>query len=173
MQMGKILFIVGGARSGKSRYAEKLAHASKKQVTFIATGEGLDREMRERIMCHKNARPKHWVTVEEPRCVSAAVKTIPADACILIDCLTLLVSNLILKKVKAAVIEEEAKNIVTALKKRRGPSILVSNEVGLGIVPASRLGREFRDVAGRVNQIVAGESHEVYFMVSGIPWRVR
>ena len=172
--MGKIIFIVGGARSGKSRYAEKLANASKKKVVFVATGEGLDKEMKERIRLHKSTRPKHWVTVEEPYQVAGVIRKMKSSGtCVIIDCLTLLVSNGLLKKMNSAAIETEAANIVAALKTRKGPSILVSNEVGLGIVPANRLGRVFRDVAGRVNQIVAGQANEVFFMVSGIPWRVR
>ena len=171
--MGKIAFIVGGARSGKSNYALKMA-AKHKKAAFVATCEALDNEMAARIKKHREERPKNWQTFEEPVEVAALIGNIPAGCgCVLIDCLTLLVSNMLLKKKSAKKIEEEVKAILRVLKKRKSPSILVSNEVGLGIVPNSRLGRDFRDIAGVVNKLVAERADRVLFMVSGIPWRIK
>lgn len=172
--MGKITFILGGARSGKSAYARELANRQKKKVAFIATCEPLDKEMRERIRLHKKNRPSNWKTFEEPLFVSKILKEITnIYEIILIDCLTLLISNLLLKGSKEGGIEKEINKILSMLKKNKNKSIIVSNEVGLGIVPDSRLGREFRDIAGRINQQVAEKSDEVFFAVSGIPWRIK
>lgn len=169
--MGKITFIIGGARSGKSQHAMRLAGASGRPVTYVATGEGKDEEMRTRIAGHRNCRPDGWVTIEEPRAVSRHIG--PGNDPILIDCLTLLVSNLMLRKETPHTIETEMRRIISALRKRKGPGIIVSNEVGLGIVPANRLARDFRDVAGTANKIVAEAADRVIFMVAGLPWQVK
>lgn len=178
--MGKITFIVGGARSGKSTFA--LACAGKraggkragKKTVFIATCQPLDAEMRARIASHKKSRPRHWVTIDEPQRVSAAVERIDKTCdVIVIDCLTLLVSNLLLKKRTPESILEEIGALCGALRRSRARAFVVSNEVGLGIVPAHPLGRKFRDIAGSVNQRLAAASDEVFFMVSGIPWRIK
>ncbi|MDD5432093.1 MAG: bifunctional adenosylcobinamide kinase/adenosylcobinamide-phosphate guanylyltransferase [Candidatus Omnitrophica bacterium] len=166
--MSKIILILGGARSGKSSYAVSLAKKFKK-IAFVATCEGLDREMRKRIELHKKDRPKNWKTYEEPRNVSEAIKKIDNSFdCILIDCLTLLVSNLVLNKFNQEKIIKAIQEMLVDLKKKKATVIIVSNEVGLGIVPATKLGREFRDIAGRVNQVVAKEADKVFFTVSGI-----
>ncbi len=171
--MGKITFIVGGARSGKSEYALKLAFKAK-DVAFIATCEALDDEMAARIKLHKLSRPKHWTTYEEPLAVAEILKKRSAGHdLILIDCLTLLVTNLLLKKKTTGQIETEVVSTMKALKRHKGASVIVSNEVGLGIVPDNRLGRVFRDIAGQMNKIVAERSGRVIFMVSGIPWRIK
>jgi len=171
--MGKITFILGGARSGKSTYALNLAKKRKK-VAFIATCQGLDQEMQARIKLHKKTRPFHWQTFEEPQKTSELLSKISGKfEVILIDCLTLLVSNLMLKGVKDKAIKKEITKVLAALKKIKADTIIVSNEVGLGIVPENKLARDFRDLAGKINQIVAAESDEVFFMVSGIPWRVK
>ena len=171
--MGKITFILGGARSGKSEYALKLA-AKSKDVAFIATCRALDNEMRKRIKLHKDSRPKHWKTYEEPLEVALLIRNMAArHDVILIDCLTLLITNLLLKKNTAEEIEGEIVSIMKALKARKGSSVIVSNEVGLGIVPHTRLGREFRDIAGRINKIVAERSNQVFFMVSGMPLKLK
>jgi len=169
----KIIFIVGGARSGKSEYALNVASKAK-NVAFIATCEALDDEMASRIKMHKSSRPKHWATYEEPLAVAEIIKKLSAGHnFILIDCLTLLITNLLLKKKTVEQIELEVVAIMRALEIHKGPSVIVSNEVGLGIVPHTRLGREFRDIAGRMNKIVAEKSGRVIFMVSGIPWRIK
>jgi len=171
--MGKLTLILGGARSGKSTYALSLA-GKRKKVAFIATCQGLDKEMQERILKHQKARPKHWKTFEEPRNPAALIARIGNGFdCIIIDCLTLLVSNLILAKNKEKAILEKCAALLFCLRKNKAKVILVSNEVGLGIVPLTKLGRNFRDIAGKVNQLAAKEADEVIFSVSGIPLKIK
>lgn len=171
--MGKITFILGGARSGKSAYALELAKKHK-DVAFIATGQGLDKEMKERIKLHKKSRPRHWQTFEEAKDVALMLASMDNKFdCILIDCLTLLVSNLLLAKHNHKTIEAKIDRMLEHLRKKKGEAIIVSNEVGLGVVPANKLGRDFRDIAGRVNQVVAKEADQVYFMVSGVASKIK
>lgn len=171
--MGKITLVLGGARSGKSIFALNLARRYKK-VAFLATCQALDKEMQERILLHKNERPKHWKTFEEPRDLnSLLIKIGDTFDCILIDCLTLLVSNLILAGHKKEEISEKIKAMLAILRKKKAKIIMVSNEVGLGLVPANKLGRDFRDIAGKVNQIVAKQANEVFFTISGIPMKIK
>lgn len=172
--MGKITFVLGGARSGKSSQALKLAKAFGGRVAFVATCQGLDSEMKKRIALHKQSRPKQWKTFEEGYEVDKLLNAIGGKFdVIIIDCLTLLVSNLMLEEFRDNAVEIRIKKVVAALKKIKADSVMVSNEVGLGIVPENKLARRFRDVAGRANQIIAGSSEEVYFMVSGIAWRIK
>ena len=171
--MGRITLILGGARSGKSTQALNLAKKTKK-VAFIATCEGLDKEMKERILKHKADRPANWKTFEEPKELAELLTRIDNSFdCIIIDCLTLLVSNLLLSVYKEEVIVEKIKAVLFQLRKKKAKAIIVSNEVGLGIVPVNKLGRRFRDIAGKVNQIVAQESDEVLFIISGLPLIVK
>lgn len=171
--MAKITFILGGARSGKSSYALKLAGRSN-QVAFIATCEGLDKEMKARIRLHKKSRPDHWKTFEEPKDIISALKNIGSSfQCAIIDCLTLLVSNLILAGHSKDSITDKITSMLTYLEKREIKVIIVSNEVGLGIVPQNKLSRDFRDIAGKINQIVAAKADKVIFMVSGIPVKIK
>jgi len=171
--MAKITFILGGARSGKSTYALMLAKKYK-NVAFIATCQGLDREMQERIRRHKRSRPAHWKTFEEPKELAGLLGRMDNGFdCILIDCLTLLVSNLLLAKHKEAEIIKRTEALLAALKKKKAKVILVANEVGLGLVPLNKLGRDFRDVAGKVNQLVGKEADAVFLTVAGIPMRVK
>lgn len=172
--MGKITFILGGARSGKSSQAVKLAVDSGGKAAFIATCEPLDEEMQKRIRLHKKSRPANWKSFDSPKLDTAALK----DACarfdvVIIDCLTLLVSNLMLCGLKEAAIKKKIASALKILARSKAAGIIVSNEVGLGIVPDTKLGRDFRDVAGRINQMAARKSGEVIFMVSGIPWRIK
>ena len=172
--MGKMTFIIGGARSGKSRYAFTLAKKEGGRVAFIATCQPKDKEMKRRIALHKNSRPASWETFEEPYDISKLLKEKGAKfEIIIIDCLTLLVSNLMLKGSNEKDIENKVRDILKTLKKIKAESIIVSNEVGLGIVPPNKLARDFRDIAGRINQMVAAQSDKMYFMVSGIPWRIK
>ncbi|MDD4979935.1 MAG: bifunctional adenosylcobinamide kinase/adenosylcobinamide-phosphate guanylyltransferase [Candidatus Omnitrophica bacterium] len=172
--MAKIIFITGGARSGKSAYALELAKKGKRKVAFIATCQALDKEMAKRINLHKKNRPRNWQTFEEPVNISKLLyKIIKKFPLILLDCLTLLVSNLILKGLREPAIYEEINKVLSELKKSRASAIIVSNEVGLGIVPKNKLGRDFRDIAGKINQFVARESDEVFFMVAGIPLKIK
>jgi len=171
--MGKITLILGGARSGKSTQAVSLAKKHKK-TAFIATCQPLDKEMESRIRLHQEQRPKHWKTFEEPIDLnSLLIKMGNAFDCILIDCLTLLVSNLILAGYKREEILKKIETALVVLRKKKARVIMVSNEVGLGLVPANRLGRDFRDTAGKVNQIVAEEADDVFFTISGIPMKIK
>lgn len=173
--MDKITFILGGARSGKSGFALKLiGRSSGDRVAFIATCEPRDREIKSRIALHKKSRPKHWKTFLAAKRISPLLEKIEDNFdWLLIDCLTLFTSNMILNKFAPRHIEEEIAKTIRLLKSKKTRSVIVSNEVGLGIVPNSKLSRDFRDVAGRVNQAVAAGSDRVFFMVSGIPWRIK
>ena len=172
--MGKIIFLLGGARSGKSQFAIKLAKKDARKVAFIATCVGLDREMEKRISLHKKNRPSNWQTFEAPKDIALLLKKIgPKFEIIIIDCLTLLVSDLLLKGLREEAIENKINKILAALKKIKAKSIIVSNEVGLGIVPKNKLARDFRDIAGRTNQIVAEKSDEVFFMLAGISIKIK
>lgn len=172
--MGKITFILGGARSGKSSYALEIAKKRHKKVAFIATCEPLDKEMEKRIAAHKNLRPKKWQTFEESKEITSALEKIGNNfEYILIDCLTLFISNLILASYTQNLIEDKINKMLATLRKMKGRAIIVSNEVGLGIVPQNKLARNFRDTAGKINQIIAKEADEVFFMVSGIPWKIK
>jgi len=172
--MAKITFIIGGAKSGKSSFALLLAKKHKGKVAFIATAQALDKEMEHRIGLHKKSRPAHWQTFEEPLDITKIIKDIGSGfKCIILDCITLLVSNLLLAGYNQKAIEKEISQLLAALKKKECDILLISNEVGLGIVPANTLGRDFRDIAGKINQIIAGEATEVIFMVSGLPWRIK
>ncbi len=171
--MKRIIFILGGARSGKSTFALNLAKKYK-QVAFVATCQGLDKEMRERIRLHKKARPEHWETFEEPKepeNLSAEIGN--GFDCIIIDCLTILISNLLLSGRKEGAIFKKIEALLAQLRKKKAMIIIVSNEVGLGIVPQNKLARAFRDIAGKVNHIAAEEADEVYFTVSGIPMKIK
>jgi len=172
--VGHITFILGGARSGKSQFAIKLAKENAKRVAFVASCKPLDLEMKRRITLHRKIRPTHWQTFEEPQDIVSLLKKIGDKfELILIDCLTLFISNLLLKNFKEVAIEGEISKILSTLKEIRTKSIIVSNEVGLGIVPKNKLGRDFRDIAGRINQLVAAKSDEVLFIVAGIPLKIK
>lgn len=172
--MGKIILILGGARSGKSTYALESAKKHKNKVAFIATCQPLDKEMKRRVELHRKTRPSHWQIFEETKDIASALETVGKSfECIVIDCLTLLISNLILAGCNQNLIKDKINKMIAVLKKIKGRAIIVSNEVGLGIVPENKLARNFRDIAGKINQIVAKEADEVFFMVSGIPWRIK
>jgi adenosylcobinamide kinase/adenosylcobinamide-phosphate guanylyltransferase len=170
--MNKTTLILGGARSGKSSYALSLAKKYKK-VAFVATCQGLDKEMCHRIKLHQEARPKHWQTFEEPKELAELLGKKHSFDCILIDCLTLWVSNLVLAGNSQKQIIEKVQELLLILNKNKARVILVSNEVGLGLVPANKLGREFRDIAGIANQVVASKANEVMFMVAGLPMIIK
>lgn len=166
-----LLFVLGGARSGKSRYALNRAEALPGALMFVATAQALDSEMDSRIARHREERGPRWRTIEEPFDLAAAVRTeAGADRVLLIDCLTLWASNLMLAEQD---IDAATGVLVAALGEARGPVILVANEVGLGIVPDNALARRFRDVAGIVNQAVAACVDEAVFMAAGLPMRLK
>jgi len=172
--MGKLILILGGARSGKSRFAVNLAKKDGGKVSFIATCLPKDLEMKTRIRIHKKARPSHWQTFEEPEDLPLLLKRIGAKSkVIIIDCLTLWVSNLLLKGFSENNIEDKINEMLRSLSKTKAKCIVVSNEVGLGIVPKNKLARNFRDIAGRINQLVAVKSDEVFLVFAGIPVRIK
>lgn len=172
--MSKLILITGGVRSGKSNYAQGLARSLKTKVVYIATAAPLDSEMKRRIKLHRKGRDKSWSTVEEPIGVLRAIKKLPAQkTVILLDCLTLLISNLMFKGLKDNEIYKEIKSIAQTLKRKAVLSIVVTNEVGSGIVPDNELARRFRDLQGRANQILSEAADCVYFLVSGIPIKIK
>lgn len=172
--MGEIIFILGGARSGKSLYATKIAKEAAKRVLFVATANPIDKEMRLRIELHKRNRPSGWKTVEEPRDLITPIKNLPKKFnLIIIDCLTLFISNLLEEGYTDRGIENKVNIILKMLKRSNFTSVLVSNEVGLGIVPDNPLARRFRDLSGKINQRVASAANKVYFMTSGIAVEVK
>lgn len=162
-----VTLVLGGARSGKSRYAEQLVERAARCGTYCATAEAGDAEMAERIAAHRARRGPFWRTVETPL---ALVQTIPAAAArerpLLIDCLTLWLSNLLLAGRRP---DEEAGALCGALRHAAGPVVLVANEVGMGLVPETPLGRRFRDAAGLLNQDVAALAGRVVFVAAGLP----
>ena len=171
MSSPHILLILGGARSGKSRYAQARAEQFDGDLIYVATAEAWDEEMKDRIARHQDDRGPRWTTVEAPLDLAAVIDTESrADRLLLIDCLTLWASNLIFAEHD---VEAETAKLVYALARTRGPVILVSNEVGLGIVPDNALARRFRDVAGIINQTVAAAADEAMFIAAGLPIRLK
>lgn len=162
-----IRLILGGARSGKSRQAEQLAQASGLEVVYIATAQADDSEMQVRINRHRDDRPHHWTTLEEPLQLADAILSQQAPhRCLLIDCLTLWVTNQLLAE---ADMHAEREALCAALRHARGEVILVSNETGMGVVPMGELTRRFADEAGWLNQSIAGLADQVVLMIAGIP----
>ena len=178
--MGKRCFLVlGGARSGKSRFAQEMASQLGDRVLFVATGEALDEEMRLRIEEHKKGRPPNWRTIEVPIGVGKRIREEFGDAhVVILDCLTLLVSNVIrqcgadAEQVDPRLVEDrlerEIKELVECIEGMDASFIIISNEVGMGLVPGNRLGRLYRDLLGKANQELARRADEVRLMVAGI-----
>ncbi|MCL0102611.1 bifunctional adenosylcobinamide kinase/adenosylcobinamide-phosphate guanylyltransferase [Dehalococcoidia bacterium] len=181
----KHILILGGVRSGKSCYALDLAGRISNKVLFVATAEALDEEMKTRIAEHQRARPRSWQTLETPANLAGGIAGRIGDAeVVLIDCLTLLVSNLMLGEErglsKSGETEDAGGRVMTEMEtlakfmqETSATFIIVSNEVGLGLVPESKLGRAYGDLLGRANQLIARYAGEVYFMVAGIPMKVK
>ncbi|SIS96837.1 bifunctional adenosylcobinamide kinase/adenosylcobinamide-phosphate guanylyltransferase [Neptunomonas antarctica] len=162
-----IRFIIGGARSGKSRYAEKLASDSRKKVVYVATAQAYDDEMKARIQHHKEQRPDAWQTFEEPIYISNVISNISFSShCILIDCLTLWMTNLLCENQNIAA---SKKSLLDALSHTESDIILVSNETGMGVVPLGELTRRYCDEAGWLHQEIAAVADQVVLMVAGIP----
>lgn len=172
----ELILITGGARSGKSGFAERLAMQGKR-VLFVATAEALDDEMARRIAAHRSSRPPEWDTLEEPRSLPDAIcrkaaGTESAYDTIIVDCLTIWVSNLLLlhegNTDAESRILEAAENLLDVRRSSDARWIVVSNEVGQGVVPSSPLGRAYRDALGRVNSLVASHADKVYLMAAGL-----
>ncbi len=160
--------ILGGARSGKSAFAQRMATASGLEVLYLATAQASDAEMAERIARHRAERPHDWGLVEEPLTLAAALRTHAApNRCLLVDCLTLWLSNLLAAGDESLNVETQA--LLATLPILPGHLLLVSNEVGQGIVPANPLARRFRDEAGRLHQAVAHGCDRVSFVIAGLP----
>ena len=167
-----LTLVIGGARSGKSAFAEKLA-AQHERVLFVATAEALDDEMRQRIENHQRSRPETWRTLEEPRDVTEVIVNFDlAYDVLLFDCLTLWVSNLLLDMEEGTDAEQhiaaEAERLLAAYEASAAEWVVVTNEVGEGVVPPTVLGRAFQDALGRVNQLFAARADRVYQMTAGL-----
>ncbi len=180
--MGRLLLVLGGARSGKSTYAQRLAQElGGSRVLFVATAQAWDEEMAQRITQHQQERPAAWRTLEVPHHVGQAIALELDDATVvLVDCLTLLVSNTILRlsespdpAAAAAAVQTELTALLQSCQENVATYIVVSNEVGLGLVPDNTLGRLYRDLLGRANQTLAAQAEAVYFMVAGLPVEVK
>ena len=166
----RLTFVLGGARSGKSRFAQELAERREHRV-YLATAQARDDEMTARIEIHKSDRGPEWQTVEEPLDISAVLRqTVDGHVSVLVDCLTIWLSNVMLQGMD---IDGEIDRLMDTLAGLAGPVILVSNEVGQGIVPASEMGREFRDHQGRLNQRMAALADEVWWVVAGLPQKLK
>jgi adenosyl cobinamide kinase/adenosyl cobinamide phosphate guanylyltransferase len=159
--------LTGGARSGKSALAARIASSWSGAVTFIATGEALDDEMRERIARHREARPADWKTVEEPVELRSSIALVVPTDLVIVDCLTLWVSNLFQRDCTPREIEERAVDAARAAAERPGPTLVVTNEVGSGIVPADPGTRSYRDALGTVNAIFARAAGRTFLVVAG------
>jgi adenosyl cobinamide kinase/adenosyl cobinamide phosphate guanylyltransferase len=178
---GRLILLLGGARGGKSAYALRLAEESQRasgnEVCFIATAQGLDEEMTARITRHRSERPSGWRTIEEPWQIDEALRLTGEAGTVVVDCLTLFVSNWLMRHEN----EEECEKFVQRITRdfleqaraSRQTIICVSNEVGLGLVPNARMGRVFRDLLGRVNQDFAAAADEVYLLVAGVPLKLK
>ncbi|MBZ9916759.1 bifunctional adenosylcobinamide kinase/adenosylcobinamide-phosphate guanylyltransferase [Mesorhizobium sp. BR1-1-12] len=167
---GRLTFIIGGARSGKSAHAETLMTALPSPWAYIATAQPYDDEMRQRIALHRSRRGEGWTTIDAPLDLVGALEALPEDQPVLVDCLTLWLTNHMLAEHD---VEGVCRRLADMLSRPRGPWFVVSNEVGQGIVPDNALGRRFRDAAGRLNQQVAAIAETVLLMVAGLPLKVK
>lgn len=164
----RLTLVLGGARSGKSRHAEELVMRTPPPWTYVATAEALDEEMRERIALHRGRRSADWRTFDAPLELADAIAG--ASGATLIDCLTLWLTNVMLAERN---IDVESERLLAALAQAPGQLVIVSNEVGLGLVPETPLGRVFRDAQGRLNQRVAAAADRVVFMAAGLPLNLK
>lgn len=184
--MGRITFITGGARSGKSTYAEKIAKESNKKIAYIATSIPFDDGMKSRIKKHKEQRPKEWATIEKYSNFNEVIdlEDYQEADMLLVDCVTVMINNLMfysgldfdtceveeVDKLEKSIIEEVKKLVNLSAEK---DMIIVTNEVGLGLVPAYKMGSYYRDIVGRINQYIASRADEVYLVVSGLQVKIK
>ncbi len=159
-----LTLLLGGARSGKSTLAVRMAERQSAPVTFVATAEPFDDDLRDRVARHRLERPPHWATVEEPVALADAIRSVPADQFLVVDCLTVWLGNLFAHDVERGAVCADA---VASLAERKAPTVVVSNEVGMGVHPDTPLGREYRDELGRLNQQVAAIADTTMLMVAG------
>lgn len=183
--MPKSIFIIGGARSGKSHYAQELALESPQPVLFVATAEAGDEEMRQRIENHRKSRPTTWDTLEVTTHIGDKISQNTGEAqTVVVDCVTLLVNNVFQQHgdltdetIDETLIEKEViteiNELVDCINHVNASFIIVSNEVGLGLVPADKISRLYRDLLGKANQILAQNVDEVYFLAAGIPLLIK
>ena len=172
--MSRIILVTGGARSGKSRYAECLALPFGQPLGYLATCEPLDTEMDERVARHRERRGAEWVTLEEPLRVAESVAAHDGRfRAILVDCITLWLSNLLLAHDDPEQVIEAVRGFTATFHNLATPLILVTNEVGMGIVPENHLARLYRDLAGRANELLAAAADEVHVVISGIPLKLK
>jgi adenosylcobinamide kinase / adenosylcobinamide-phosphate guanylyltransferase len=170
IQRPLLTLVLGGARSGKSRYAEQTVMASPAPWIYVATAEAFDGEMTARIAEHRNRRGRQWQTIEAPLDLATVIADAPASATVLVDCLTLWLNNLMYKERD---IDTETERLEAALAARNAPTLLVSNEVGSGIVPDNAEARRFRDLQGLLNQRMAARADRVVLLVAGLPLFVK
>lgn len=180
--MGKrLILVLGGARSGKSRYAQEWARTRGAGVLYVATAEALDDEMRARIARHRAERPAEWTTLVAPRHAGDAIRALSGNHdTIIVDCLTVLASNALLalpgdctQDTATAAVQSETESLLVAYSVSTATWLVISNEVGMGVVPPTWLGRFYRDALGAANQRLASAADEVYLLVAGIAWRLR
>lgn len=173
--MGHLILILGGARSGKSAYALRLGERYPEPRAFLATAEALDEEMAERIAAHRRSRPSSWETVEEPLKVVETLRGLDERyRVIVLDCLTLWLSNLLgLHQGDEAKVKAESQRFVEGIGRLSTPLLIVSNEVGMGVVPERHLARSFRDLVGFINERLAGLADEVYVLFAGLPLKLK
>ncbi len=187
INLGRLIMVTGGARSGKSTFAERLAAEAGNNVLYVATAIAFDDEMKERIRKHRDQRPSHWQTVEAYKNLDETLTpALAGKSAVLLDCMTVMISNIMLeagmdwesisvdtvREVEANV-RSEIEKLLDVVRKNDQLFIIVTNELGMGVVPPTVLGRAIRDIAGRMNQLVAKEADEVYLCVSGIPVKIK
>ncbi len=172
-----LTFILGGARSGKSSYAEKLATDSGLTITYIATAQIYDDEFKQRVALHKASRPAHWPTVEaHHKLADALLKASQPDNCVIVDCLTVWLAQCICSECappEGVNWQDERRDFLSQLAQTHSKVILVSNEVGMGIVPLGEINRQFQDEQGRLNQAVAQLADKVFFIAAGLPLKLK
>ncbi len=169
----KLIFVLGGARSGKSSFALQQGKV-KSPRAFLATAEPLDAEMARRIQKHQEARGRRWRTFEIPTQLAEWFTEQGGNySSVVVDCLTLWLNNLLREKVRPRQVPSQVRKLLKAIRACPSQVVMVSNELGLGLVPGDAASREFRDVAGRINQLIAAEADQVYFLVSGLPLRLK